>query len=41
MGPKVQAAIDFCSSGGHRAIIADLADGPAALEGRGGTLIRP
>jgi carbamate kinase len=41
MGPKVRAAIDFCSSGGHRAIIADLADGPAALEGRGGTLIRP
>ena len=41
MEPKVRAAIDFCSSGGHRAIIADLADGPAALEGRGGTLIRP
>ncbi|HEX6400425.1 MAG TPA: carbamate kinase, partial [Actinomycetota bacterium] len=41
MGPKVRAAIDFCSSGGNRAIIADLVDGPAALEGRGGTLIRP
>jgi carbamate kinase len=41
MGPKVRAAIDFCSSGGRRAIIADLADGPAALEGRGGTVIRP
>jgi carbamate kinase len=41
MGPKVRAAIDFSSGGGRRTIIADLADGPAALEGRGGTVIRP
>jgi carbamate kinase len=41
MGPKVRAAIDFCLGGGRRTIIADLADGPAALEGRGGTVIRP
>jgi carbamate kinase len=39
MGPKVQAAIDFVEAGGERAVIADLDDGPAALEGRAGTLI--
>ncbi len=41
MGPKMRAAIDFCALGGRRAIIAGLADGPAALEGDGGTVIRP
>jgi carbamate kinase len=39
MGPKVQAAIDFLEAGGDRAIIADLDDGPAALNGDAGTLI--
>jgi carbamate kinase len=41
MGPKVRAAIDFCARGGRRAIIAGLAEAPAALEGEGGTVIRP
>ena len=41
MGPKVQAAIDFLEGGGERAVIADLDDGPAALNGDAGTLIVP
>jgi carbamate kinase len=36
MGPKIQAAVGFARSGG-RAVIAELADAPAALEGRAGT----
>ena len=39
MGPKVQAAIGFVRRGGSRAVIADLDDGPAALNGRAGTEI--
>jgi carbamate kinase len=41
MEPKVRAAVDFCSRGGIRAIIAELANGPAALRGESGTLIEP
>jgi carbamate kinase len=39
MGPKVQAAIDFVEAGGKRAVIADLDQAPAALEGKAGTTI--
>jgi carbamate kinase len=39
MGPKVQAAIEFCAGGGTRAIIADLADGLRALRGEAGTRV--
>jgi carbamate kinase len=39
MKPKVQAAADFVRSGGGRAIIARLTDGPAALRGEAGTTI--
>ena len=39
MGPKVQAALDFVEAGGKRAIIADLDNGRAALEGNAGTTI--
>jgi carbamate kinase len=38
MGPKVEAAATFARAGG-RAVIADLADAPAALAGNGGTQI--
>jgi carbamate kinase len=38
MGPKIQAAVRFARSGG-RAVIAELAEAPAALQGRGGTEI--
>jgi carbamate kinase len=41
MGPKVEAALDFCSNGGRRAIIGDLGDAPAALRGAAGTVIEP
>jgi carbamate kinase len=41
MGPKVRAAIEFCGSGGRRAIIADLANAPDALRGKSGTVIEP
>ena len=37
MGPKVQAAVNFVEAGGARAIIADLDDASAALEGAAGT----
>jgi carbamate kinase len=37
MGPKVEAAIGFLRGGGTRAVIADLADAPAALAGNAGT----
>jgi carbamate kinase len=39
MRPKVEAAADFVRNGGKRAIIAELADGLAALEGAAGTTI--
>lgn len=37
MRPKVEAATDFLSSGGRRAVVAALEDGVAAVEGRAGT----
>jgi carbamate kinase len=39
MGPKVQAAVDFASAAGERAVIASLEDASAALDGRAGTTI--
>jgi carbamate kinase len=39
MRPKVEAAADFVRSGGERAIIAELAQGLAALRGEAGTTI--
>lgn len=39
MKPKVEAAAAFVRSGGDRAIIARLAEGPAALRGETGTTI--
>ena len=39
MGPKVEAALEFVEAGGKRAVIADLANAPAALEGNAGTTI--
>jgi carbamate kinase len=39
MRPKVEAAADFIRAGGERAIIAKLASGLAALQGRAGTTI--
>jgi carbamate kinase len=39
MGPKVEAAVSFVKAGGTRAVIADLADALAALEGRAGTSV--
>jgi carbamate kinase len=39
MGPKVEAAVSFVKAGGTRAVIADLADALAALEGRAGTTV--
>ena len=39
MGPKVTAAIDFVEQGGARAVIGDLENAPAILEGRGGTTL--
>jgi carbamate kinase len=37
MGPKVLAALNFVEAGGTRAVIADLDDASAALEGTAGT----
>ena len=37
MGPKVQAAVNFVEAGGARAVIADLDDASAALDGGAGT----
>lgn len=37
MGPKVQAAVNFVEAGGARAVIADLDDASAALNGTAGT----
>ena len=39
MRPKVEAAADFVRAGGTRAVIAELADGLAALRGERGTTI--
>jgi carbamate kinase len=39
MGPKVRAAVDFLETGGKRAIIADLDQAAAALEGSAGTTL--
>jgi carbamate kinase len=39
MGPKVQAAIGFVEHGGRRAVIGDLDDAVAALQGRAGTTV--
>ncbi len=39
MQPKLEAAIEFVRAGGDRAVIARLADGPAALRGETGTTI--
>ena len=39
MRPKVEAAAEFVRTGGERAIIAELADGLAALRGDAGTTI--
>jgi carbamate kinase len=38
MRPKVEAAAGFARAGG-RAVIAQLAEGPAALRGQAGTTI--
>jgi len=37
MGPKVEAAVRFVEGGGHRAVIADLAQALPALRGEAGT----
>jgi carbamate kinase len=39
MRPKVEAAADFVRSGGRRAVIAELSQGPDALAGHAGTTI--
>jgi carbamate kinase len=39
MGPKVQAAVNFVEAGGERAIIAELDDASAALDGSAGTAV--
>ena len=39
MRPKVEAAADFVRGGGERAIIAELAQGLAALHGEAGTTV--
>jgi carbamate kinase len=39
MGPKVQAAVNFVENGGVQAIIADLDDASAALDGDAGTVV--
>ena len=41
MEPKVEAAAAFVRRGGERAVIAQLSDGLAALQGRAGTSIIP
>ena len=41
MRPKLEAALQFLNSGGDRAIIASLDEGPAALAGEAGTIIEP
>jgi carbamate kinase len=39
MKPKIEAAAGFVRGGGHRAVIARLIDGPAALRGEAGTTL--
>jgi carbamate kinase len=39
MGPKIEAAQDFCRASGNRAVICALADVPAAVRGEKGTTI--
>jgi carbamate kinase len=39
MGPKVEAAVRFVERGGRRAVIGDLEQAPAALDGAAGTAI--
>jgi len=39
MGPKIEAAVRFVSEGGARAVVAELSDAVAALEGGAGTEI--
>lgn len=41
MGPKVEAAVRFLEHGGRRAVIGDLEQAEAALQGRAGTTIVP
>jgi carbamate kinase len=41
MGPKVEAACRFASATGRKAVIAALADAPAALRGEAGTTVLP
>jgi carbamate kinase len=41
MGPKVEAAMRFLEHGGRRAVIGDLEQAPAALDGLAGTTIEP
>ena len=41
MGPKILAATNFLEAGGERALVADLDEAPAALNGEAGTLIVP
>ncbi len=41
MEPKLEAAAAFVRGGGSRAVIAQLSDGLAALEGRAGTTVVP
>jgi carbamate kinase len=41
MRPKVEAALDFVRAGGRRAVIAELAQGLAALRGEAGTTLEP
>jgi len=39
MGPKVQAAINFCENGGSKAIICSVNEIVNALEGKSGTTL--
>ncbi|MGH7676176.1 MAG: carbamate kinase, partial [Gemmatimonadales bacterium] len=39
MRPKLEAAADFVRAGGERAVITELAQGRAALDGAAGTTI--
>ncbi len=41
MHPKLKAAVEFVEQGGERAIIAELHQAPAALDGLAGTTVEP
>jgi carbamate kinase len=41
MGPKIEAAVRFVEAGGERAVIAELTEAVAALEGTAGTEVVP